>query len=115
MLNEVKNNAQTTRRASSLRRRLGHTNCHFMYKAICVKTTLAPPTEKLMSHETETNFAGIYYNLVFFSWRNLNNVLYLIYLKIEVSVSEPLITMSSAHAICFVFDTLKLITHLYSV
>ena len=46
--------------SNSLRRRPGHTDRHFMYTASCVETTLAPPTEKLGCHETETDFSSAY-------------------------------------------------------
>ena len=42
--------------------RPSHTDRHFVSKASCVKTTLAPPTEKLGFHEIDTNISSAYEN-----------------------------------------------------
>ena len=64
-----------------------HTDHHFVSTASCVKTTHAPPNEKLGCHEIDTNISSAYEN--FFSMRELLIVLELLHLKMEVTVSEP--------------------------
>ena len=68
---------------SLLRRRPGLTDRHFMYTVSCVKTTLAPPTEKLRRF-----FCMPINTRLLFSWRNTMIVLELNYLKMEIFVSE---------------------------
>ena len=42
--------------------RPSHTDHHFVSTASCVKTTHAPPTEKLGCHEIDTNISSAYEN-----------------------------------------------------
>ena len=69
--------------------RPSHTDHHFVSTASCVKTTHAPPTEKLGCYEIDTNISSAYENWAIFSRRKLLIVLELLHLKMEVTVSEP--------------------------
>ena len=69
--------------------RPSHTDRHFVSTASCVKTTLALPTKKLGCHEIETNILSAYENYAIFCRHKLLIVLELVYLKMEVTVSEP--------------------------
>ena len=69
--------------------RPSHTDHHFVSTASCVKTTHAPPNEKLGCHEIDTNISSAYENWAIFSMRELLIVLEPLHLKMEVTVSEP--------------------------
>ena len=66
-----------------------YTDRHFVYTASCVNTTLALPTKKLGCQEIETIISSAFENWAIFRRDKIVIVLELLYLKMEVTVSEP--------------------------